>query len=598
MQFAQPLLGLLALLAVPIILLMYLLKQKYREKQVPSLYLWEKVLTQTKAQEPWQKLQKNLLLFLQIAAALLLALALSGPYLMGKIQARDYILALDCSLSMQATDVEKSRFDAAKADLIDLVENTAPGARFSLVMLTDTPALAVSGGEKDMVLRLVENASPTAGGVNWEEAKSLLSAEQEALGGEIVVYTDGYGNLGTLSAAEQVYGGEGENTAVTLLSHTAQTDGLYVMTRLHHYGKTDRERNVTLYADGAAFDTQTVTAAAGQDTDVVFRGVPTNTKTLEVRISPEDALTADNSRFAGLSATERQKVLLVSKGNLFLEKALSLPEQVELYQTDTVQENLSGYTLYVFDGVLPENLPTDGHWLLIDPPGGNGIVETAAERQFAADVQGVAGCGLENCEDVSFALAEGTPLLASWGTAFLQAEGQTLGLYGETNGRKAAVLGFDLHDSDFPLQTEFPILLYRLLEWYFPANGTGVSQMTAGEQMSFSLLPTTEQAGVVTAAGKEIAIAPPFPPSILTETAEPGLYTLRETDGTKNVTETPFGVNAKTEGESDLSLRGEPVEQSASATKEMQGSRSIRKWVLLLLLAVLLIEWQVNCREH
>ena len=77
MHFAQPLLGLLALLAVPIILLMYLLKQKYKEKQVPSLYLWEKVLTQTKAQEPWQKLRKNLLMFLQIAAALLLARSLS-----------------------------------------------------------------------------------------------------------------------------------------------------------------------------------------------------------------------------------------------------------------------------------------------------------------------------------------------------------------------------------------------------------------------------------------------------------------------------------------------------------------------------------------
>ena len=181
------------------------------------------------------------------------------------IRDRDYIIGLDCSLSMQATDVEKSRFDAAKADLTELLENTAPGSRFSLVMLTDTPTLAVSGGEKDVVLRMVENTSPTAGGVNWEEAKSLLSAEQEALGGEIVVYTDGYGNLGTLSATEQVYAGDGENTAVTLLSHTAQEDGLYVMARLHHYGKSDQEKTITLYADGAAFDTKTVTVAAGAD---------------------------------------------------------------------------------------------------------------------------------------------------------------------------------------------------------------------------------------------------------------------------------------------------------------------------------------------
>lgn len=598
MQFAQPLLGLLALLAVPAILLMYLLKQKYKEKQVPSLYLWEKVLTLTKAQEPWQKLRKNLLLFLQIAAALLLALALSGPYLMGKMQGRDYILALDCSLSMQATDVEKSRFAAAKEDLIDLVENAAPGAQFSLVMLTDTPTLAVSGGEKDVVLRMAENASPTAGGVNWEEAKSLLSAEQEALGGEIVVYTDGYGNLGTLAATEQVYAGEGENTAVTLLSHTAQEDGLYVMARLHHYGTSDQEKTVTLYADGAAFDTKTVTAAAGADTDVVFRGVPAETKTLEVRISPDDVLAADNSRFAGLAAAEQQKVLLVSQGNLFLEKALSLSDRVELYQTDSPQENLSGYSLYVFDGGLPENMPTDGHWLLIDPPSGNGVVEVGTERNFTEDVHGVSGSGLENSGNISFALAKGTPFSASWGTAFLQAEGQNLGLYGETNGRKVAALGFDLHDSDFPLQTQFPILLYRLLEWYFPANGSGVSQVTAGEQVSLSLLPTTETAAVVTAAGKEVSIAPPFPPRTLTETAEPGLYTLRETDASNNVTETPFGVNAKTEGESDLSLRGEKAEQTKSTTKEIQGSRSILKWVLLLLLAVLLIEWRVNCREH
>lgn len=173
-----------------------------------------------------------------------------------------------------------------------------------------------------------------------------------------------------------------------------------------------------------------------------------------------------------------------------------------------------------------------------------------------------------------------------------------MGLYGETNGRKVAVLGFDLHDSDFPLQTEFPILLYRLMEWYFPANGSGVSQVTAGEQVSLSLLPTTETAKVVTAAGKEISIAPPFPPQTLTETAEPGLYTLRETDSAQNVTETPFGVNAKTEGESDLSLRGEQAEQTQSTTKEIQGSRSILKWVLLLLIVVLLVEWRVNCREH
>ena len=75
MQFSHLIGGVLAMLAVPLILLMYLWKQKYQQRQVPSLFLWEKVLLQTKSQQPWQKLRKNLLMFLKIAAAVLLAFA-------------------------------------------------------------------------------------------------------------------------------------------------------------------------------------------------------------------------------------------------------------------------------------------------------------------------------------------------------------------------------------------------------------------------------------------------------------------------------------------------------------------------------------------
>ena len=103
MRFALPL-GFLALLAVPVIVLMYLLKQKYEKKEIPSLYLWKKAFPETKSAQPWQKLRKNLLMFLQIAAAVLLAVSLAGPYIMGKMQVTDYVLALDCSMSMQAEE--------------------------------------------------------------------------------------------------------------------------------------------------------------------------------------------------------------------------------------------------------------------------------------------------------------------------------------------------------------------------------------------------------------------------------------------------------------------------------------------------------------
>ena len=41
--------GLLALVTVPLIVILYILKQKYKEVPISSLYLWKRVLENTKA---------------------------------------------------------------------------------------------------------------------------------------------------------------------------------------------------------------------------------------------------------------------------------------------------------------------------------------------------------------------------------------------------------------------------------------------------------------------------------------------------------------------------------------------------------------------
>ncbi len=65
----------------------------------------------------------------------------------------------------------------------------------------------------------------------------------------------------------------------------------------------------------------------------------------------------------------KSRVAYVSQGNLFLEKIMDLQDQVEVYEFDEVGvEMLTGYDLYLFDGISPESLPTDGNILMIDPP--------------------------------------------------------------------------------------------------------------------------------------------------------------------------------------------------------------------------------------
>ena len=597
MRLFQPL-GLLALVAVPLILLMYLLKRRYQERNVPSLYLWERVLAETKSQEPWQKLRRNRLLFLQLAVAALLAFALAQPHMAGSVQAQTHILALDCSLSMQAQDVEESRFAAAKKDMIQLVEGASPQSVFSLVLLSDVPTVAVSHTtEKQQILRVLQEIRPKSGSVDWEEAKSLLYAEQKKGEGDISLYTDGYGFLQNMDVQEHIYCGEGENTALMLLSCKEQEEGLLVLSRVHHYGKEIVEKEATLYADGMAYDTRKVTLAGNEEVDVVFRDVPSETEILEMRLTPSDVLPADDAMFTGNGKGEKKKVLLVSRGNIFLEKAFSLMKQVECYRAEPEnQEAFFGYDLYIFDGAMPAVLPTDGHCMLFQPTAAMGI-SAGEETEVTADVLGIETADFGEVSDISFALQKGTSLRADWGRTFLTAAGMPLAIYGEKGEQKVVAFGFDLHDSDFPLQTEFPILLHRLLEWYFPERTGGISQVQAGAMMDFPLHPASEKAIVKIPSGKEIPLAPPFPVKTFTETGEVGLYTLLE-ERQGNTTETFFGVNPRTEGESDLSLQGEQTEERPRENRTIQGNRNLTPLVLLLLLVILWIEWQVNCREH
>ncbi len=119
MRFYSPY-AFIYLISIPVIVLFYLLKQQYQEKKVSSLYLWQEALVDLEANTPWQKLKKNLSMILQIAAALLMVLALSNPFItVGEKKMNKVALVLDTSMSMQAVDVKPNRFEAAKKLALD-----------------------------------------------------------------------------------------------------------------------------------------------------------------------------------------------------------------------------------------------------------------------------------------------------------------------------------------------------------------------------------------------------------------------------------------------------------------------------------------------
>src|SRR3954466_11944007 len=127
LQFATPL-GATAwavLAGIPVgIIALYFLKLRRRPLQVPSTLLWRRSLEDLHVNSLFQRLRKNLLLFLQLMAVLLAMLALAGPRVRGTAgQGKRYVLAIDNSASMSATDVAPNRLARAKEEAKKIVSS-------------------------------------------------------------------------------------------------------------------------------------------------------------------------------------------------------------------------------------------------------------------------------------------------------------------------------------------------------------------------------------------------------------------------------------------------------------------------------------------
>src|SRR2546421_5673823 len=96
-----------AVAGVPVgIIALYFLKLRRRPVQVPSTLLWRRSLEDLHVNSLFQRLRRNLLLFLQLAAVFLVMLALAGPRLKGSAtQGQRLVLAIDNPASMGATDI-------------------------------------------------------------------------------------------------------------------------------------------------------------------------------------------------------------------------------------------------------------------------------------------------------------------------------------------------------------------------------------------------------------------------------------------------------------------------------------------------------------
>ena len=156
MTFAAPL-GLLALLAIPAIVAIHLLRRRFPVRPIAGLFLWQAAHDVPDGGRRIDKLPWTTSLLLECLAALALALIVSGATLAPSASSEHLVVLLDDSVSMTAID---SAGESPRARVVarvrDEVKRIGPRGRITLVRSGERPALiagpAAFGAEAESAL--------------------------------------------------------------------------------------------------------------------------------------------------------------------------------------------------------------------------------------------------------------------------------------------------------------------------------------------------------------------------------------------------------------------------------------------------------------
>jgi Ca-activated chloride channel homolog len=313
-----------------------------------------------------------------------------------------------------------------------------------------------------------------------------------------------------------------------------------------------------------------------------------------------DPFPLDDRAVALLPRQRKQRILLVSRGNLYLEGALLLDENIELARVTPAAYDAAKARwadAIVFDGFYPEAAP-DRHQLLLAPPDGARSPFTVAKRLPAPIVteqdknhpvmRWVTLKDVNISTSASFAAGPGVQVLAS---SFKDAV-----MVARVDGaRRSVAFGFDVTRSDLPLRVAFPLLVVNSLGW-FAGEGEGAeATFRSGETFELSVV---DAAGAAP-AGERVELRGPDGRPIPAQAREGrvtvyggqvGVYT-----AIAGAVRARAAVNLADARESKIAP-ARPFALGGRALEPPQGfGLSLRReiWVYLLLVAlgITLVEW-------
>jgi len=642
-----------AAVSVPLLLLLYFLKLKRREQIVSSTLLWKRAVQDLQVNAPFQRLRRNILLFLQLLVLIAILLAIAGPIVsLIAGPARRYVLLIDRSASMNATDVKPTRLEDAKEQARIFIDSLRSKAFFSLrdesdqtmVITFDNRAKVMCNftSDKQQLIRAVEAITPSDGISSLAEAivvarafaqspgveADYMSAEEPA---QLVLFSDGQiHDLDQIvvSSDELIFhciGESRQNVAVTAMQARRSYENpeeVNVFATLSNYGQKQITCDVQLSINNNVRSVQSVTVPPRRDVEpedtvrpgklaVEFSLTNAEAGVLEVRklqdsndsASQPDYMSCDDAAWAILSPPKKLSVLLVTGGNSVLESALQACPLAQLEvqtpaQFDTTDPNAlsveQDYDVIVLDNHVPPALPKCRYLVFGRPPDGIDVsAPEELENQVIVDWR---------TKHPALKYVDLTNLFAAkCYRMMLPRDADVLAEFNETpalalvrrNGSSFLLVGFDVLQTNWPFEPGFVLFCYNAASFL----GTQLGQdRDANLQVGQPIVVDGLQGGTPAQingpgfSGSEIK-AGPSGSLRFPGTERIGLYSLSITDQKTRL----FAVNLLDQKESNIEpkreilLSGQPVE-----AEERDVSRAnLPLWPYLVGLALVLVclEW-------
>jgi Ca-activated chloride channel homolog len=599
---------------IPIIFLLYFMRPKRQERVVSSTLLWQQASQDLQASRPWQRLRITALLLLQILAAIVIILVLARPatFISSPIGGNTIII-LQASASMQATDVPPSRFEAARSNITNLIDGLGPSDQLSLITMAKTPQVLIAfSSDKSQLTSALQRAKVTNQDADLEQALSLATSLAAGhTDAQVLVIGDGH-VLPTdqtlvvpFSVRYLEIGTDAPNAALLALASNTIQNNKFALAQIANYSHQQRSIPVELYADGKLVGVQTAILPAEASGALQWGPLPPATRFLHAHIISQDAMTIDHEAWAIAGGSMHGRVLLVTKGNSFLEASFRLQPNIDLYETTPDKyANVGNFDLTVFDGFVPTSLPS-GALFFVNPPTSNIFGKSGAEISISHISAGNDTQHLLKQVDLSSIHVvrkshQLTP--APWMQPIIITPETPLLIAGEQNNRRVGVLSFDLHDSDLPLQPTFPILIYNLVNWFLPLPVAGHAQVAPDTTVTIQAWPGANRITIIGPDQQSLTVAPPFPVTAFNNTDKIGIYSVTQFTQNQEL-HGAFAVNLFDPLQSRLAPSARlPIAQSipfdSGSPSIPHVLREIWPWIAGFLLLVLCAEWWLFSRSY